>query len=72
MCLFKIVDVEKCFRHMQQVFIIVAVDKRFVVVYWMICLFVCLFGMLDCNLAIQASSGLSLMLIFPLIDVSWK
>ena len=38
-----------------------------VVVYWMR---LSRFGMRDCNLAIQASSVLSLMLIFPLVDVT--
>ena len=61
MCLFKVAGVKKCFRHMLQVFIIVAVDKRFVVAYWMR---LSMFGMHDCDLAIQASSGLSLTLIF--------
>ena len=40
-----------------------------VVVYWMR---LSPFGMRDCDLAIQASSVLSLTLIFPLVNVSWK
>ena len=40
-----------------------------VVVYWMR---LSPFGMRDCDLAIQASSVLSLTLIFPLVDDSWK